>query len=685
MQERDRDVVSPIEKRQDDIDVVDLSPRTERKGSAVLPPMTPPSGAGGAVATPPASAGTSDSLPGVVPRLASLGSPSPMTLLGAAPMTPEPRVVRAASSASESSAAGSEGSGGAGGRSATVSPVASPAKSDASAAAAASAAAPPAKKAVKESPSKISLHGETVVTHWRHVRWSRVWTHVFPPSSVIMATLNAIFLTAVLYNLLIVFVRYGFADEMDEEWHWAFIGIDVFVDAVYVLEMAVALQLGFLKEGILVTSRKRIRKQYMRTYLAVDVISLLPIHFISFSRHVYPHLRLVRLLRLNRFSAYWREWERNSRYASQLRLFKMMLVLLATMHAFGCVYFAIVHSEGFGHNMWVPSESLADASLARKYFHGLYWAGTFMTGANNAIPSNSIELYFSILVLITGIVLFAVIIATIGSIIGNMNRGEASFREKMSTLDSYMSYRKLPVPLRKKIRSYYEYLYSRSAGYNDEDIISDLPSHLQTEVSLHLTREMIEKVSFFENCSQGFINSLVVMLRPAIYSPGDAIVSEGDVGREMFFLSRGTVVASGAGFRRVMDQGSFFGEIALLFKGKRTATIRALTYCDVFVLQKADLDALLIFYPDQESIIRKVAEERLASEKQKKASAGIPEEEDEESKEKPKLVMEWRGLMIDEENVRSKMRTMTFGQLVELKRTLQDASILVTEAISAQF
>jgi CRP-like cAMP-binding protein len=39
-----------------------------------------------------------------------------------------------------------------------------------------------------------------------------------------------------------------------------------------------------------------------------------------------------------------------------------------------------------------------------------------------------------------------------------------------------------------------------------------------------------------------------------------------------------------------LGEGSFFGEIALLFESKRTASIRAKTYCDLFVLRKADLD-----------------------------------------------------------------------------------------------
>lgn len=50
---------------------------------------------------------------------------------------------------------------------------------------------------------------------------------------------------------------------------------------------------------------------------------------------------------------------------------------------------------------------------------------------------------------------------------------------------------------------------------------------------------------------------------------------EGDVGKDMYFISKGTLhVYMGGQFVRVLKDGDYFGEIALLTKaGIRTATI----------------------------------------------------------------------------------------------------------------
>jgi CRP-like cAMP-binding protein len=46
-----------------------------------------------------------------------------------------------------------------------------------------------------------------------------------------------------------------------------------------------------------------------------------------------------------------------------------------------------------------------------------------------------------------------------------------------------------------------------------------------------------------------------------------------------------------------LGEGGFFGEIALLFESKRTASIRSKTYCDLSVLRKADLDKVAKSFP----------------------------------------------------------------------------------------
>jgi F-box/leucine-rich repeat protein 7 len=88
----------------------------------------------------------------------------------------------------------------------------------------------------------------------------------------------------------------------------------------------------------------------------------------------------------------------------------------------------------------------------------------------------------------------------------------------------------------------------------------------------------------------------------------------------MFFLLRGTVQVCSQDNECIfaeLHQGSFFGEIGILFSIPRTATIMALSKCVVACLTAETLQSILPQYPQVEKVIRFEAEERLAMLKKK--------------------------------------------------------------------
>ena len=61
---------------------------------------------------------------------------------------------------------------------------------------------------------------------------------------------------------------------------------------------------------------------------------------------------------------------------------------------------------------------------------------------------------------------------------------------------------------------------------------------------------------------------------------------------------------------RTLSDGDFFGELALLHQQRRTATVRAVGYCDLYVLDQEAFDRTLTLYPEFEKEIRRVSEQR---------------------------------------------------------------------------
>jgi voltage-gated potassium channel len=109
------------------------------------------------------------------------------------------------------------------------------------------------------------------------------------------------------------------------------------------------------------------------------------------------------------------------------------------------------------------------------------------------------------------------------------------------------------------------------------------------------------------------VRELALELRPVVFTPGDYIFRAGQFGRHMYFISRGRVdiiAADGRTLLNTISAGDFFGEIALLFSQPRTASVRAVDYCDLYTLDKDTFDRVLSRYPDFAAHIRDMAYQR---------------------------------------------------------------------------
>lgn len=126
-------------------------------------------------------------------------------------------------------------------------------------------------------------------------------------------------------------------------------------------------------------------------------------------------------------------------------------------------------------------------------------------------------------------------------------------------------------------------------------MISEMPSKGPGKVDRELLRmraitaALIEQVPFFKSASSEFLRDIIPRLDARMFAPGDVVVHEGDVGDEMYFLTRGQVeVLRGEPPEQlaVLRPGSFFGELAILADVPRAATIRAIADVEVYALRR---------------------------------------------------------------------------------------------------
>ena len=117
----------------------------------------------------------------------------------------------------------------------------------------------------------------------------------------------------------------------------------------------------------------------------------------------------------------------------------------------------------------------------------------------------------------------------------------------------------------------------------------------------------------FKGAEPQFIEQILAKLQPIVLPPEDYVIHEGQIGHEMYFINHGEVQVFSEKDNKVienMESGAFFGELALLYSVRRTASVKTLTYCELFVLEKNDFSQVMADYPSFADKIQEIAEKR---------------------------------------------------------------------------
>jgi voltage-gated potassium channel len=127
-----------------------------------------------------------------------------------------------------------------------------------------------------------------------------------------------------------------------------------------------------------------------------------------------------------------------------------------------------------------------------------------------------------------------------------------------------------------------------------------------------VTWGMLARVPLFSHLSAAEIADIMRLLRARTVEQGEILVRRGDAASSMYFITAGEVeIALPSQHVRLAD-GTFFGEIALLHKTKRSGTVMATRKTRLLVLDAQDFHALIARMPTLANHVHTTAKARLA-------------------------------------------------------------------------
>lgn len=396
------------------------------------------------------------------------------------------------------------------------------------------------------------------------------------------------------------------------------------IDLVFLLDIYLNFHTSYRHKGAEVTDGSQIARHYIGSVFVLDLLAAVPFDALFLPLgdiavggvSVVLLLRLLRLLRVARLFVIFRRWERQSwTNAGYLRIAKLFTVILLLLHWVACAWFLVPFAQGFAGDSWVVIEGIRTADHHTQYIRSLYWVivTTTTVGFGDITPHGNVEYIFTMFVMLLGASMYAFVIGNVASLVSNIDSAKAAFWNRVEAVNQYLRSRRVPAGVNEHIRSYYEYIWATYRGTNEQSLLSDLPAPMRLDVLFHLTKDLIERVPLFTHCTPVLRNALLMALKPEIFAPQDFIVREGEVADGVRFISRGAVAITSEGGLKAhgtLEAGDHFGDLSLLLGERRTASVRAETYCDVFFLARDEFERIKTEYVEFRDVLKRISAER---------------------------------------------------------------------------
>uniref|UniRef100_A0A8C5QFP4 Hyperpolarization activated cyclic nucleotide gated potassium channel 4 n=1 Tax=Leptobrachium leishanense TaxID=445787 RepID=A0A8C5QFP4_9ANUR len=436
-------------------------------------------------------------------------------------------------------------------------------------------------------------------------------------------------------NLIIIPVGITFFKEENTP---AWIVFNVVSDTFFLVDLVLNFRTGIVVEDNteIILEPQRIKIRYLKSWFLVDFVSSIPVDYIflivetRIDSEVYKTARalrivrftkvlsLLRLLRLSRLIRYIHQWEEIFHMTYDLasavvRIVNLIGMMLLLCHWDGCLQFLVPMLQDFPGDCWVSLNHMQNASWGKQYSHALFKAMSHMLciGYGQQAPVGMSDVWLTMLSMIVGATCYAMFIGHATALIQSLDSSRRQYQEKYKQVEQYMSFHKLPADMRQRIHDYYEHRY-QGKMFDEESILGELSEPLREEIINFNCRKLVASMPLFANADPNFVTSMLTKLRFEVFQPGDFLIREGTVGKKMFFIQHGVVSILSKGSKETkLADGSYFGEICLLTRGRRTASVRADTYCRLYSLSVDHFNEVLEEYPMMRRAFESVALDRL--------------------------------------------------------------------------
>ncbi|XP_068626375.1 potassium/sodium hyperpolarization-activated cyclic nucleotide-gated channel 1-like [Battus philenor] len=356
-----------------------------------------------------------------------------------------------------------------------------------------------------------------------------------------------------------------------------------------------------------------IARNYLKGTFFIDLIAALPLQLYQiFDNCKYPTNTAMFIFKLPRLKSMERKW---LNIQKQFELSYVTTVLISVLfrtvlfyHWMTYFHYQVPSICSHFYDMdrnWVKrfrGVRMPYNTVFKKYTANLYLACGLCIGAGYYTPIGVYvipELLLTSFMGIMGLVFFIYCFTTVLRLVMYKQHESFLFYGKLRELEEYMSLKRLPKLLRKKIVLFLNYQFN-GGYYNEELILKTINEQIKQDINMHCCKKLLDNVPIFNDMPIALMNTVIFSLTRVLYMPGETVVKGEEPLSCMYLICSGTVAVMNRTGKEIahLRDGAFYGELTLLEPGvSHGTTIIALEITEIYTLTSGQFQACLMPYP----------------------------------------------------------------------------------------
>uniref|UniRef100_A0A3B3DV82 Cyclic nucleotide-binding domain-containing protein n=1 Tax=Oryzias melastigma TaxID=30732 RepID=A0A3B3DV82_ORYME len=325
----------------------------------------------------------------------------------------------------------------------------------------------------------------------RTPRWIRACMNFCLPASIDPFT-NLMYVLWMLlvslawnWNVWFIPVRWAFPYQTSDNIHFWLLA-DYTCDLVYILDITVFQpRLQFVREGDIVSDKKEMRKNYMKT--------------VRFKVSLCCKTSL------------------------SVRVIRTTTYLLYCLHCNACLYHWTSAYIGLGSTQWVYNGD------GNGYIRCYYFAvKTLINIGGVPDPTSLSETVFQLINYFVGVFVFSIMIGQMRDVVGAATAAQTYYRTCVDNTIKYMSSYRIPRDVQNRVKTWYNYTWQSQGMLDEQELLTQLPDKMRLDIAIDVNYSIVTVPDFLD------VNDCIC-----------TVLKVGEVGREMYIIKAGEVQVVG--------------------------------------------------------------------------------------------------------------------------------------------